>query len=72
MLLDTRKSNLTEIRNSADKLRAGYYLQSPDLNKHQTDINNKTKSNAIPTTTNSNHHYHHHHAPITTILGVGT
>ena len=49
--LDTRKSNLTEINNDADKFHIGNYLSSPDTNKHQTDITNKTApklSSAMP------------------------
>ena len=41
MPLDTRKPNLTEISNSADKLQVGNYLPSPDTNKQQIDISNK-------------------------------
>ena len=42
MSLGTRKSNLTEISNGADKLDVENYLSSPDTNKHQTFIDNKT------------------------------
>ena len=51
MPLDTNKSNITEISNSADTLHARNYLSSPDTNKHQTDIDNKTVpklSSAMP------------------------
>ena len=49
MSLDTSKSNLTEISNSADTLHFRNYLSAP--NKHQTDIDNKTAptlSSAMP------------------------
>ena len=49
--LDTRKSNLTEINNDADKFHIGNYLSSPDTNKHQTATTNKTApklSSAMP------------------------
>ena len=42
MSLDTSKSNLTGISNSADKLHVGNYLSSPDTNIDQTNIDNKT------------------------------
>ena len=52
MLLDTNKSNLTEINNSANTLHIRNYLSSPDTNKHQTGIGNKT----VPQPSHSNHH----------------
>ena len=51
MSLDTSKSNLTEISNSPDKHHVRNYLSSPDTNKRQTDIDNKTApklSSAMP------------------------
>ena len=51
MPLDTNKSHLTEISNSADTLHVRNYISSPGTNKHQTHIDNKTVpklSSAMP------------------------
>ena len=51
MLLNTSKSNLTEISNSGDKVHVGNCLSSTNTNIHQTNIVKKTVpkfSSAMP------------------------
>ena len=59
MSLDTNKSNLTEISNSADTLLVRNYFSSPDTNKQETYIDKKQQQNFHQQC----HHHHHHHQP---------
>ena len=64
MSLDTTKSNLTKIRNSADTIYVkNLHLPSPDANKHQTEIDNKTapKFSSAPLPPQPPPHPKHHH-----------
>lgn len=63
MSLDTSNSNLTEISKSTDTLHVRNYLSSPDTNKNQAYIDNKTAPNFHqpchnqPPPSNPNHHH---------------